>query len=122
MVLDNSARAPERLNNNRMPDLGELLCCVNNTVMNVISEACCSPSRGGLKWKLLGAGVVVMVGVVIACIADSYHKINEGNVGIYYRHGALLDRVTDPGVHFLKPFIESYIEIMIRNNSHCKAL
>ena len=62
----------------------------------------------------------MMVGIVIACLADSYHKINEGNVGIYYRHGALLDRVTDPGVHFLKPFIESYIEIMIRYNAHHK--
>ena len=25
-------------------------------------------------------------------------QVNEGNVGIYYRHGALKDRVTDPGV------------------------
>ena len=32
--------------------------------------------------------------IVIACIADSYHKINEGNVGIYYRHGALKVKIT----------------------------
>merc|ERR1711972_917522 len=37
-----------------------------------------------------------------------------GNVGIYYRHGALKDRVTDPGVHFLMPFFESFREIQIR--------
>ena len=28
-------------------------------------------------------------------------QVNEGNVGIYYRHGALKDRVTDPGVRIL---------------------
>ena len=29
---------------------------------------------------------------------DIYVQVHEGNVGIYYRHGALKDRVTDPGV------------------------
>ena len=33
--------------------------------------------------------MVLVLAICIACIADSYHKINEGNVGIYYRHGAL---------------------------------
>ena len=50
----------------------------------------------------------------VACIADSYHKINEGYVGIYFKHGALQDRVTDPGVHFMMPFIEDYKEVKIR--------
>merc|ERR1711872_598180 len=58
----------------------------------------------------MGVGLAIF----IACIADSYHKVNEGNVGIYYRHGALKDRVTDPGVHFLMPFFESFREIQIR--------
>ena len=31
-------------------------------------------------------------------------QVNEGNVGIYYRHGALKDRVTDPGVRII-PFL-----------------
>ena len=31
-------------------------------------------------------------------LLNCHHQIHEGNVGIYYRHGALKDRVTDPGV------------------------
>ena len=100
-----------------------------------------------LKLKI-GSGVfAVALAIVIACIAESYHKvlpslltiltsvrlsiyiytpcvfntnskvkksykttyhythklseyfqIDEGNVGIYYKHGALTDRVTEPGV------------------------
>jgi len=64
--------------------------------------------------KISSALIVVGLAIFIACIADSYHKVNEGNVGIYYRHGALKDRVTDPGVHFLMPFFESFREIQIR--------
>merc|ERR1711915_211990 len=45
--------------------------------------------RSSLRWKIVGALSVVAVGIMIACIADSYHKINEGFVGIYFRHGAL---------------------------------
>ena len=44
---------------------------------------------GNLTCKLVSALIVVALGVTIACLADSYHKINEGNVGIYYKHGAL---------------------------------
>ena len=58
--------------------------------------------------------VVVSVGIVIACLVDSYHKIHEGNVGIYFRHGALQERVTEPGVHFMMPFIEDFREVRVR--------
>ena len=52
--------------------------------------------------------------IMIACIADSCHKISEGNVGIYYRHGALKDHVSEPGVNFKSPFVERYQEVRIR--------
>ena len=64
------------------------------------------------------ATVVVVIAIAIACIADSYHKINEGYVGIYFRHGALRDKVTDPGVHFMVPFVDDYSEVMIRPETH----
>jgi len=75
---------------------------------------CGGSSRGSVICKISSALIVVGLAIFIACIADSYHKVNEGNVGIYYRHGALKDRVTDPGVHFLMPFFESFREIQIR--------
>merc|ERR1712038_959757 len=56
----------------------------------------------------------VLLGIVIACLADSYHKIHEGNVGIYFKHGALQERVTEPGVHFMMPFVEDYREVRVR--------
>ena len=55
------------------------------------SESClqsCS-SSSGWKIKLGGALFVVLLAITIACVADGYHKINEGNVGIYYKFGAL---------------------------------
>jgi len=64
------------------------------------------------------AGVVLVVALALACLVDSYHKVNEGYVAIYYRHGALQERVSQPGVHFLKPFIENYKEILIRPETH----
>jgi len=81
-------------------------------------ESCLSPSRNSLRWKIVGALSVVAVGIVIACIADSYHKINEGFVGIYFRHGALQKKVTEPGVHFSMPFIEEYSEIKVRPETY----
>merc|ERR1712038_1033664 len=56
----------------------------------------------------------VLLGIVIACLADSYHKIHEGNVGIYFKHGALQERVTEPGIHFMMPFVEDYREVRVR--------
>jgi len=75
---------------------------------------CGGSSRGSVICKISSALIVVGLAILIACIADSYHKVNEGNVGIYYRHGALKDRVTDPGVHFLMPFRQ------LRDRSGCQ--
>lgn len=64
--------------------------------------------------KISSVVLVVLLAIFIACMVDSVHKIHEGNVGIYYRYGALRDKVTEPGVHFTMPFMESYKEIQIR--------
>jgi regulator of protease activity HflC (stomatin/prohibitin superfamily) len=46
----------------------------------------------------VGGGVAVIVGV------SNLHQIHEGHVGLYYRGGALTDRVTEPGWHMKAPF------------------
>jgi len=86
----------------------------NRVDMPQVVDLNCGGSRTGLYLKLGGTLFVLLLGVFIACMVDSYHKINEGNVGIYYRYGALSDRVSDPGVHFSLPFVDSFIEIQIR--------
>jgi len=70
------------------------------------------PSEGANK--CIGVTIVVALITIIACVASAYHKVHEGNVGIYYRYGALLDRITEPGVHFLQPGVEEFKEIQIR--------
>jgi len=67
---------------------------------------------------IITASVVVGLAILIACISDSYHKINEGYVGIYFRHGALRDRLSEPGVHFMMPFVDDYNEVKIRPETH----
>ena len=87
--------------------------CIKLKSIN-FSESCLNQTRGNLICKLTCASVVGVMAIIIACMVDSYHKINEGYVGIYFRHGALRDKVTDPGVHFLMPFFEDYNEVRIR--------
>jgi len=70
--------------------------------------------RGHMVCKIVSTVVVVALAITVACIVDSYHKIHEGNVGIYFKHGALRNRTTEPGVHFLLPFLEDYKEVKIR--------
>jgi len=86
----------------------------NLTMPDVFSESCLRPTRANVLCKVGSALGVLVLAIIVACVVDSYHKIHEGNVGIYFRHGALRDIVTDPGVHFLSPFIEDFKEVKIR--------
>jgi len=84
------------------------------TMPNIESLECGGRSRGGVICTIITGSVVLAFAITIACIADAYHKVNEGNVGIYYRHGALKNRITEPGVHFMMPFVETFVEVQIR--------
>ena len=44
-----------------------------------------------------GGSFLVALIVVIACLADSYHIIQEGSVGIYYVQGRLQETLAKPG-------------------------
>ena len=71
-----------------MSDLGNSVKYMYSIFNVTFSESCCSPNKNR-KTKLAIALAVVLIGIIIACIADSYHKIHEGNVGVYYKYGAL---------------------------------
>jgi len=75
---------------------------------------CCF--RRGLVFPLIGGGILIfIVGIIIlAAIIHGYHEIEEGHVGVYYKFGALQDKVTDPGVHIMQPFVSTYKSILIR--------
>lgn len=60
-----------------------------------------------------GASVFVVV-IISVLLGSSAHKIVEGTVGIYYRSGALQEKITYPGIHFSMPFITNIERIQIR--------
>lgn len=56
---------------------------------------------------------VLTIAVVLAAIlmAISMHRIEQGNVGIYYRGGAILKDTTYPGYNLMMPLITSVYQI-----------
>merc|ERR1711899_634380 len=57
-------------------------------------------------------GNVVGIGIVglalVLFMNSALHKIEEGHVAVYYRGGALLDTIAQPGFHMMLPFITSH--------------
>lgn len=51
--------------------------------------------------------------VVLLLCFISLHKIEEGYVGVYFRGGALLPGITEPGYHVMFPFITSYEPVQV---------
>ncbi len=49
----------------------------------------CGNMSTGAKIKCLSVIFIPILALVIAIMVDSFHVIEEGNVGIYYRQGAL---------------------------------
>jgi len=53
-------------------------------------------------------GLAALIGSAGLVLPGGIHRIHEGHVGVYWRGGKLLDRVTGPGFHFMLPFVTSY--------------
>ncbi|VDK17296.1 unnamed protein product [Anisakis simplex] len=63
---------------------------------------------------MLSPYVLTTLTVVFALImAWSLHHIEEGHVGVYYRGGALLSRVSQPGYHLMFPFFTTYKSVQV---------
>mmetsp|Transcript_16784 Transcript_16784/g.42149 ORF Transcript_16784/g.42149 Transcript_16784/m.42149 type:complete len:329 (-) Transcript_16784:558-1544(-) len=60
------------------------------------------------------SGLALIVAAVAASIAVfGVHQVTEGHVGVYWRGGALLNEMTDPGYHFIVPLFERYEEVQV---------
>ena len=70
-------------------------------------------SKRMICWVCCGASVffVIIISILLGC---SVHKIMEGTVGIYFRSGALQEKITYPGIHLSMPFITDIERIKIR--------
>jgi regulator of protease activity HflC (stomatin/prohibitin superfamily) len=44
---------------------------------------------------------------------NGFHIVPEGHVGIYFRGGALLDTITEPGYHVKFPIITSFENVQV---------
>ena len=72
---------------------------------------------GNGKCKCLLVSTIVALGAVVAIVLSSLHKIDEGNVGVYYKNGALLEAFSYPGVHYMAPFITDVHQVYIRSET-----
>eukprot|EP00455_Lapot_gusevi_P013290 TRINITY_DN16445_c0_g2_i1.p2 TRINITY_DN16445_c0_g2~~TRINITY_DN16445_c0_g2_i1.p2 ORF type:complete len:340 (-),score=91.14 TRINITY_DN16445_c0_g2_i1:1102-2121(-) len=61
-----------------------------------------------LEKNFILSAVICLV-IVVPCL----HKIREGHVGVYWRGGALLNEITDPGFHLKLPWLTSVSQIQI---------
>jgi len=51
--------------------------------------------------------------VLLALVTMSVHRIEEGHVGIYFRGGRLVDRITEPGYHLLIPLLDHVENVQV---------
>jgi len=85
------------------------------TSQTMQNAQCLQNRAGNLSFAKICSGVVLVVLVgIMSVILNSVHKIEEGNVGVYYKYGAIMDTVTHPGVHYMTPFVVDVFEIQIR--------
>lgn len=51
--------------------------------------------------------------VVLVLLGGAVHKVEEGHVGVYYRGGALVERVTEPGMHLKLPLVDEFHNVQV---------
>ena len=94
----------KELQKSRLPPQRRLENCAMPEFEFSTAKKCCVCS---------GITLFILIFVVVIC-ADSLHTIEEGNVGIYFVHGALDERFTFPGTHWAIPFVTDVQQVTIR--------
>jgi regulator of protease activity HflC (stomatin/prohibitin superfamily) len=51
--------------------------------------------------------------VVVLYFTGCFHVIDYGYIGVYKRGGALLSSWTEPGLHFMIPFLTTYSPVQV---------
>jgi len=72
----------------------------------------------GLGWKI-GVGLAIFLGLLTAWL--SYYTVDQGDVGIVKRWGERI-AISDPGLHFKVPWIDTVDEIEVRNRKITKEM
>jgi regulator of protease activity HflC (stomatin/prohibitin superfamily) len=59
---------------------------------------------------------IFVLGVLVPLILtvfNGFHIVQEGHVGIYFRGGALLDSITEPGYHLKLPLVTTVENVQV---------
>jgi len=61
---------------------------------------------------------VIGLGLTTLFAPFAVHRVPEGHVAVYYRGGALLDRISGPGFHMLTPMLEHvhYVQTTVQTD------
>jgi regulator of protease activity HflC (stomatin/prohibitin superfamily) len=51
--------------------------------------------------------------LVLLYATGAFHVIDYGYIGVYKRGGALLSSWTEPGLHFMIPFLTTYSAVQV---------
>lgn len=54
------------------------------------------------------------VAALASIVVLSLHKIEEGHLGVYYRAGALIPEISNPGIHMMIPVLTIYKPIQVK--------
>ncbi len=57
--------------------------------------------------------ILFILGALLFLISGGVHKVEEGHVGVYWRGGALMSGITEPGYHLMLPLMTSYANIQV---------
>jgi len=60
-----------------------------------------------------GPILIGLLAIIAAIVPLGIHRVEEGHVGVYWRGGALLNRVTHPGWHLKIPFIDAFENVQV---------
>ncbi|CAG5095374.1 Similar to erlin2-b: Erlin-2-B (Xenopus laevis) [Cotesia congregata] len=63
-----------------------------------------------LDQSIIGLGIIITLAAVFNF---SIHKIDEGHVGVYFRGGALLPQVSQPGFHMMVPLLTTFRSVQV---------
>jgi regulator of protease activity HflC (stomatin/prohibitin superfamily) len=66
-------------------------------------------SIGFHRYQLLHVAVTIFA----LYLAGAFHVIDTGHIGVYKRGGAMLDNWSEPGLHFMMPFITKYHQVQV---------
>jgi regulator of protease activity HflC (stomatin/prohibitin superfamily) len=59
------------------------------------------------------ASIFLVLTLLALWWAGAFHIIDSGHIGVYKRGGAMLDSWTEPGLHFMVPFITKYFPVQV---------